>query len=256
MLRSDRLVDVLASLYGEAEARLTTLVESAMSRGALGTARYRRAQIGAVATLLSQLQDKAIPEATQAVADAYQQGVEIANGSAPASAVRASFTGVHSDAVNALADALTSRLNGATVTIGRRVEDIFRREGARQSALTLLQGSTVREGAKALERSLRSQGYASFTDKAGREWGLRNYAEMVIRTTTREAATEATVNRLAESGISQVRIVGHANPCPICKPYVGKEFSLIDEPDHPRPPIHPRCRCVLTAAPQITPLPA
>jgi hypothetical protein len=65
------------------------------------------------------------------------------------------------------------------------------------------------------ERLLR-EGDPVFLDRRGRVWDLDRYAEMVARTTTREAMTEGTVKRLREHGIQ----LAQACPEPVegCRP--------------------------------------
>jgi Phage minor capsid protein 2 len=248
-LSTDRKVEALIRLYREAELELRLLVEQALSSGALGTAVFRQGQLAQVKEILSALQDRSIPYATQLVVEAYQLGVGIAG--APTAGGLGS--GVHQEAVDVLADNLANSLNDAAETVGRRVEDVFRKEALRVTALRLAEGLPVRQATEKLRGALQDQGVKSFRDKSGREWGLESYAQMVVRTTTREAASRGTVNRLLEEGTDLVRISSHSHDPDVCDRYDGKTFSLSGKTqgysvlDH-LPPFHPNCRHVLMPA--------
>lgn len=237
-LPTDRAAIVLARLYQAAEAQLQALIEQAIVSGALGTARYRQTRLAEVQTILAELNGEAVPEATQLIVDAYQLGGQIAG-------LRGEFgTAIHQEAVELLADALTSSLNDATERVGRQVDDVFRREGLRHAALDLIEGGTQREAAKRLRDTLVRQGVSGFQDRAGRQWGLANYAEMVVRTTTREAVSVATKNAMLERGDDLVTISSHHHESDVCDRYDGKTFSLTGATEgHPvldqLPPFHP-----------------
>jgi hypothetical protein len=246
-LPTDRAATVLARLYATAEAQLRALVAEAVASGALGTARYRQTRLAEVQRILADLNGEAIPEATQVVADAYTLGGQIAG-------IEGAFgTGIHQEAVNVLADALTASLNDATERVGRQASDVFRREGLRHAALDLIAGGTQRDAAKELRATLLRRGVSGFRDRAGRDWGLSTYAEMVVRTTTREAVSTATKNTLVERGDDLVTISSHRHDSDMCDRYDGKTFSLTGATDgHPvldqLPPFHPNCVHVLTPA--------
>jgi hypothetical protein len=233
---------------------LQALVVEALASGSLGTARYRSQRLAVVQQVLAAVQSEAVPQAAQAVTDAYVLGSRIAG-------VTGSFgSGVHGEAVNVLADALTTRLNDAAETVGRRVDDVFRREGLRHAALSLITGGTRRDASQALQDELVRQGVSAVTDRAGREWGLSTYAEMVIRTTTREAVSHGTHNRLLEGGQDLVSISKHrgvAADDERCLRIAGKTFSITGRtpgyevlPLNAWPPMgtHPNCAHVATPA--------
>jgi hypothetical protein len=244
----DRQAAAVARLYSAAEERLRRLALEALASGNLGTARYRQVRLAAIQQELAALQAQAVPEATQVLASAYRLGVDIGGG------ISGAFgTGIHADAVTILADNLVNRLNDAAEHVGRQVDDVFRQEGLRLSAMHLLEGSARREASKQLQESLAGKGIKSFTDRAGHEWGLSTYSEMVIRTTTREAVSVATRNRMLEGGNDLVQISSHVHESDMCDRYDGKVFSLTGATEGYKvldrlPPLHPRCKHVLSPA--------
>lgn len=253
---TDRQVAAIAGLYEDGQKRLERLVREALERGAEGTAAFRKSQLAAVRRLLSELQDRAVPTAAETTAAAYTGGAAAAEAALAARPVVA-WSGVHQAAVDVLADNMVNRLNDAAVTVGRRTEDAFRRAGLRQTAAGLVEGATRKEVSAQLERKIVedaiSDALTGFVDKRGRRIPLDTYARMVARTTTREAVTAGTVNRLNERGHDLVTITSHANPCDICKRYDGRTYSLSGRsrnypPLSEAPPFHPNCRHVLTPA--------
>lgn len=249
-LPSDRQERELIALYAAAAQRLEGLIAEALASGKLGTLTYRRARLRAVRKVLSELvetTDEIVPEI---VSVAYEDGV----GMVDELVGEKSFGGgVHTDAMQVLADNLAGELGTARETVGRRAEDVLRREGIRQAALSLAEGSTRREASAELVATLQRQGRTGFVDRSGRQWALETYAQMAIRTTTREAVSTGTRNRMLEQGLDVARISSHHGSCPICRPYDGKTFSLTGNSSHyPHldrlPPFHPNCRHVLTPA--------
>jgi hypothetical protein len=152
--------------------------------------------------------------------------------------------------------------------LGRRVNDDARRAALETIAQAVTQGSTRRDASRALRArldaivrsgvdvdgalqvvkdSLTGEARASFIDRAGRRWDMPTYTRMVARTTTREAATRGTIERLLAHGEDLVTISAHGTTTPLCQAYEGRTFSLTGStPGHPRldrlTPFHPNCR--------------
>lgn len=251
---ADRRVRELAAIYGEGRATLERLVREALERGAEGTAAYRRRQLAAVVRELSALQDRAIPVATAAASEAYSSGLLAADRGL---GLDLAFSGVHQQAVDVLADNMAGRLNGAAQFVGRRTEDAFRRAALRETAAGLATGSARREVSEALVGRLVREGVTDaltgFVDAAGKRWDLDTYARMVARTTTREAVTAGTVNRMLEAGADLVTISDHSTRCEICGQWEGGTYSLTGETEGYEvatdlPPYHPFCEHVATPA--------
>ena len=96
-----------------------------------------------------------------------------------------------------------------------------------------------------------SNGPVGFVDRAGKRWSLDTYAEMVVRTTTREAAVQGSIDRMVSHGVNLARVSVHSDSCDICKPYEGRLVSLDGQiTDYQGesvmdastiPPYHPNC---------------
>jgi len=251
-LKADPVVEELGRLYEVAEENLRESVKRAVDSKALGTARYREEQLRLVRAYLSAVQDRAVPLATEAVAKAYSQQALAVDAKVPGAT--GGFGGVHTEAATTLADNLANSLNDAAELVGRQVEDVFRKVGLEQTALGVLEGKSRIEVTKAIVDDLLHESVTGFVDNGGRRWTLQSYGKMVARTTTREAASAGTANRMRELELELIDVSSHADPCDICADYDGNTYALpgtsvegyptIDE----LPPFHPNCRHVTTAS--------
>lgn len=158
---------------------------------------------------------------------------------------------------DALEAGLPVRGIGGFPFIGRRVDDPWRAAALEQIGQGLVAGDTRRQVTAALMDRLVREGTADaltgYVARNGARIPLNAYAKMVARTTTREAVSRGTVDRLTESGLDLVTISSHPHNADECTPYDGNTFSLdgktpgydvLDE----LPPFHPNCLHVLTPA--------
>jgi len=164
------------------------------------------------------------------------------------------FSQVHREAVAAIVEEMLRVTDFALAQMGRRVDDLFRRIGIEEVAKGVVEGKARVEVSRQIKERLLREGRPAFLDRRGRAWDLDRYSEMVARTTTREAMTEGTINRLREHRIELAQVSSH--PCvDFCVYYQGVVVSIGDQP-HPvypplsaiggGPPFHPNCVHVLT----------
>lgn len=159
------------------------------------------------------------------------------------------------------ADALEAGLPvsgiGGFPFIGRRVDDPYRAAALETVGQGVIAQDTRRQVSAALARRLVNEGVTDaltgYVTKTGGRIGLTAYTSMVARTTTREAVTRGTVNRLQEGGRDLVTISSHPHKSDECDAYDGETFSLSgDTPNYDvldeLPPFHPNCLHVLTPA--------
>jgi Phage minor capsid protein 2 len=253
---AERLVRMFTDVERYIEELITdTILRNPKARSLLFW--RRRAQL--VHGQLSLARKQLLKEVPDLVKESYQAGRTlpgIAGGAQPDIAIDFG-AGMHERAMALLAAGMTDRLDMALVTVGRRVDDAFRRAGLRAASYHIAAGTDVKRAAQQMEQQLRRDGTRAFVDKAGRQWSLQNYTRMVIRTTTREAVSQGTFNGMQEFGHELVKISHHVNSCKICLPYDGKTFSMPNAPADMRirfpvidrlPPLHPNCKHVLGPA--------
>lgn len=249
----------------DAQRIIMAQIEAAVKGEDLRTAAHRRLQLSRVLAVLDQLGADVDPMARKLVADAYEQGAARAaqqiNGlSITAPEIPEAFAGVSRGAVEALQDSITGRLRDARAIVGREVNDIYAQAGRRASLRAVL-GAEGSVGAarkqmvadlmkdRDIKRAIKKGG-TGFIDKSGRPWTLQRYAEMVVRTNTRQAVVQGAVDRMVSHNVTLARISMHATACKICKPYEDRLVDLSGENKDfdgeavmtgPLPPFHPNC---------------
>lgn len=147
--------------------------------------------------------------------------------------------------------------------VGRTAPDIFRKTTLAGAISAQAEGkggmSTVGEVMKSLEES----GITAFVDKSGKEWSLRSYGNMAVRTTVHQAQTSAV---LTADDHDLYIILQHYAPCRLCAVYSGRVYSKSGTNPHYPPlaaafgkidkagpedlsntflTIHPNCLCTL-----------
>lgn len=248
------------------------------------TAAYRARQQQQAALILEQLRAQTRAGVPVVVGRAYSAAVLATDTAVGPTSIAGTFGGIHVGAVEVIARNLTSRITDAIDTtdrniravferadrieragtldvpaqiIGRRINDPYRNRALEAVGQGLIGGDTRRQVSAALAKSLVDNGVTDaltgFVDRSGRRWQLQTYTRMVARTTTREAVTVATKNRLVEGGRDLVTISSHSHPADECTPYDGQTFSLTGAtPGYPildeEPPFHPNCAHVMTPA--------
>jgi hypothetical protein len=265
-LAYERRLRDLDILYATAQATIAARVEAAIRGGDFQTSARMRLQLAAVVAVLDQLGAEVTPLARQIVADAYQDGADRALAQIRRLSIRApeipgAFAGVQFEAVQQLQASLLDRLDATRQTIGRQVEDVYARE-TRRAALRAVLGANGSPRTAALDlqqRLLRDRtvqelvrdGGTGFIDRAGKRWRLDTYAEMAIRTQTREAVVQGGMARMVSHGIELARVSFTAGSCDRCRPWEGRLIALDGatsefggEPvfdSSNAPPYHPNC---------------
>jgi len=263
----ERALRRFEAIVHQAQRTILAQIEAAVKAGELTTAAQRRAQLDAVTRTLAELSAIAQPLASRLVRDAWHQGAEralqqVRKLSVSTAEIPAAFSGVSREGVQALQASLLHRLDDASQTLGRRVEDVYAREqryaavrallgaegsphaASQQLQVRLLHDATIR-------RTVRDSN-VGFVDRAGKRWSLETYANMATRTVTREAVVHGAVARMASHGVAIARVSTHPGACPICVPFEGTLVAL--SPDAPSewkgeavsdtgemPPFHPNC---------------
>lgn len=98
-----------------------------------------------------------------------------------------------------------------------------------------------------MDRLRQLVGDENFIQIGDRMYNLRSYAEMVARTTLREAQTQATLDLCATYENDLVEISDHNTDCALCEQYEGNVYSLSgNDSEYPKleeeTPFHPNCQ--------------
>jgi hypothetical protein len=238
---------VLVAIYSEAARRLRAELLNAVISGPRRNTRERIAQLARIERIIDDLRKHTRGLSLRVIRDAYLAGLNYVDrrlgGRTKVDDLFALNT-VHADAVGVIARELDGRLDSSLRTVGRQARDIYRQVGLEEAAIGIIRGQPRREISASVKRRLVAHGVSGFVDRADRHWQLDVYARMVARTSSREAMTVATAQRLMEGGHDLIQISTHPHPHDVCTPFDGKVFSLTGEtPGFPRvtklPPFHP-----------------
>lgn len=247
----ERQIQQLIGIYRQGFEEVLRIIVEKDAKGQW--TRYHKDLMLDIQAVLRQLDQHADQWIAQTVGQSYSQatattaaflmGVGIAVAETP------EFAQVHRRAIDVIAQNMSGNLRDATQFVGRQTQDMFRRVGLEATARKYAAGATVRDMKKEVIRRLVDQGQTAMIDRAGRRWRLDSYAEMVARTTTREAASVATLNTCREFGLDLVQISQHYPTCPLCAVIQGRAYSISGEDkryprytDEVRIPKHPHCR--------------
>lgn len=260
---------VLAGYYRTAAKQLAAVVVDPPG-GTEGSRAYRQSraadQLNQVRRVQRKLDQLVSAWTGEAITTAYRAGRELGRRQVievglevdPAKERNFAMIGARSAAVFA-ADTFET-LKAATTGMAQRVESVLRKAAdvglSRADLNRILAGGVITGERQATIRQLRDELEAINGDKVtvvgkdgvGRDYDVGYYAEMVARTQTRQATVAARHERLQESDIDLVQVIGR-NSDNFCTAFVPRVFSLsgkssqypsIDEIDG-GPPFHPNC---------------
>ena len=125
--------------------------------------------------------------------------------------------------MGSITEASDTVMNGLTsLLIGREDNDIFRYVGLETVREIQATGQSLRAPNDFIER-LRREGVTAFVDKAGRKWNLHTYADMVVRTTSRQAENLSVLTRYPEHDLYMIS--KNNSGCKVCAPLEGRVYS-------------------------------
>jgi hypothetical protein len=247
----------LEQLYQNAVIDLLETIDKKSFNG--GFALYEKAVLDQLTGLLGQLSKDSVKWVEENIPAQYQNGITDATGALGEVLDKIqTLTQLDKKAIRTIVKNTSADLVEANEFVGRRVKDVFRQVGLEETgnALATGQGSRGARGAKVriLER-LRQEGITHFVDKAGRKTNIQSYANMVGRSTIREARNRGQLNTLTQNGYDLVQIVVNFTSCPICSKYEGRVYSISgNDKRYPKlfgtafganANIHPNCRHVI-----------
>lgn len=90
-----------------------------------------------------------------------------------------------------------------------------------------------RQGIQTALDQFAARGISGFTDAAGRQWGLREYADMATRTASMRARVNSTLEGYAAAGEDLVRVSDSPEECPRCRPWESRVLSVKGDGKHP-----------------------
>lgn len=107
--------------------------------------------------------------------------------------------------------------------IGRREADMIRQKTLISTAQNEARGSGLINAQRSLVGDLMKNGISAFVDRAGRRWTLGNYANMAVRTTSKQSSNMGELFDDEEHDL--YIIVDKHSRCPICSRFEGRVYS-------------------------------
>ena len=213
-----------------------------------------------------------------AVADSYSKGANMAYADLKVTGVKVpsgnvyteEFTAkkireigaltIHKEAVNALISDtyldFANGMNGLIKGAEHQLNDAMKRQTRAHMIAGQLTGASMEDIAREVKSLLGDQGFSVLLDRGGRQWSLRQYSQMLVRTHIMKSTNEGTLNRITEWGVDIVQISEHSGACPICIPYEGRIYSISGKSEKYDKlvlgvPIHPNCRHTFLPRPDL-----
>lgn len=192
----ERVQRTLQMMVDESWSYVPTMIETIFYRSAKDAAGYRnaRALTAAQTAIVQQLSNNLLGELTEASEGAFKSVQKL-------------------------------------YTIARLEADPFREIALKQVLSQEASGSGWMINSAKMAQEMQNKGIPAFVDKAGRQWSLRDYSNMAVRTTARQAEVAAL---LSADDYDLWQIVKIGSTCPVCAPLEGRVYSKSGtNPDYP-----------------------
>lgn len=243
LARLDARISAFVRKYESGEREIENIILRAILEGNLWRMRDRRRLRAEAQTILRELYRERDAAIDPLVVEHFDLGRRVAEAGLRESISQSSL---QKEALRILIENAVVDLGSALDTVGRRVEDVFRKEGLRAGRDRAAGDEEVKVSKTMRERLIR-QGVTSFIDASGRRWSLVDYTRMSVKTVTSEAQNRATELVLLERGFDVVEINSVLKPCKVCLPFNGEVVSLTGKVPgvmhlKKTPPFHPECR--------------
>jgi len=272
----------LREMYFELELKILQMIAERVSEGldrpdwmSKRLAEIRRLR-GDVEKLLEDLERGVDVEVAKALSQAYINGqrsvdkdLEGITGSTSLEEVRRiaeavseqfddpsiAFHLVETRSLSALAKKTINQISESHLMILRSTEDIYRSVVSQVAAGALSGAQTPKQVMQDAINKFADRGVSGFRDRAGRHWDIASYVEMAVRTSTAHAATQGTIDRLAERNHDLVIVSDHFGECDLCRPWEGKILSASGQDQRYRSLseataaglFHPNCKHAISA---------
>jgi len=221
----------LAKLYTEAEAKLIKTIKSKAGHG--NATAYERSLLKQVEEQIEALRKSSDKMVQRLVKENYKIGLDklLKDISVDTAAPRSYnlMSRLNVNQINIIVDNITSQLNQAIATVGRRCNDIIRQTALEATAKKLATGQTVREMQHEIEVALSENNVTSISYSNGTEHNIKDYAAMVARTTTAETQNTAQFVQGNAWGYDLVQMTSHYPTCEVCAMYQGRVYASTKE---------------------------
>ncbi len=139
-------------------------------------------------------------------------------------ALTAEFFRLNDRKLEALIQATAQDMEKAEVAVLRRANDQYRKAIFNAQVYANTGAGTYEKAVDMATKDMLSAGLNCIVYANGARHTLSDYADMAIRTASKRAYLQGEGDKRREWGISTVILAKRGNPCPMCRPFVGKVF--------------------------------
>lgn len=244
----------LVALFESSDKRIEALLTKVLNKvgDETPTMAYLRKYQAQIRAILKRLKKDSAGWVDDVVPQVYNEGVASADNELEEAGIKleVDFGRLHKQSIKVLSEAVGTRFSDAIDVIGRRADDVFRTVQLDAVAGSVMGYESIQQTTRRLKDELIAKGLTTFKDASGRNWSLRNYADMAARTVTMEAQNRGRWNEFAAHDEDLIIVSSHPMTCPKCEPWQGKVLSISGKtPGYPTVAEakeaglwHPRCR--------------
>jgi len=129
-------------------------------------------------------------------------------------------------ATSAISRELTDRVNAASSTMLRRVDDVYRRTVGNVVQATVARGISRKDAAREAMDVFAKNGIGTFADKSGRNWKLGDYVDMATRTGLQKAQMQGHEDTLKANDLDLVVAQPGPRACKVCDKWARSILSI------------------------------
>lgn len=229
--------ETLLALYAEAEEELLAIIAKQIGPIKGDPESWARKKLSEVRRLRSKLEDalvelenRSLKERVGLMWAAHDEGADGLLRELGLDDVRSA----RAQAVVTLIDDANERFSELHRRILRDAEDVYRDVLAQALPQAVMGVESTQQAVRRALNAFADRGITAFVDKAGRRWGMAEYAEMATRTGMMNSAIAGYTQEALAHGEDLVIITDHADECPLCAPWERRVLSLTGaQADHP-----------------------
>ena len=228
-----KAAEVIKARYSNAELALLGAMAARLGRGlsSYGLAQRKRVEERAMRKeaerIIRELERESKTFFQQQVEAAYSAGAHTLR--ADLAALRGALSGDivagRQDKTARLLQEIMDGIHLQHTRILRNVDDEYRRIIG-WAVSDMENGGGLKASVQRSLNQFAQKGISSFTDVAGRNWGMAEYAEMSTRTGLMRSTLAGYLDTAIADGDDLVLVSDHSDECPLCSPWENKVLSI------------------------------